>query len=603
MTDRWGRIALWYALLSVGWVVASGGCSDDGLLGLGRVCETPGDCQSDRCEEGVCKAADPKGPGEACGHPLQCRSENCRESVCAVGMRAPGVSCRDDLQCASGSCSGGVCGGPVVDGAIPDRGGPDGGPPLDAAADLPVIDAAVVDGPVSDGPPADLPVIDAAPADQGAFDGGVAPPHVWSHRFGGSGDDEGRGVAALSSGEIWLGAAFASTSIDFGGNAIANTGGWEIAAAQLRINGNHRRSLGVEGTANDEQVWGIAIDASDRVYLVGSQAGDVLVVRIAANGRVDWSATFGGAAEDLARDIAIDANGNLYLTGSFASSAIDFGGGSLSRSGSSGSDIFLVSLDTDGNHRWSVRFGNSGDDAGRAIALDGSGNLYLTGEIGSALDFGGGAVSAPGGSDIFVASFTGASGTHRWSSGHGGSGDDTGQSIAADYGGNVFVVGGFRSTSINLGGGNLTNASGAGTADLCLASLVGSSGAHRWSQSFGGALDEVVTTAGGLVVAPGGDLYLTGRFDSTQINLGGGWLTNASAGDGDIFVAGFSAAGVHRWSRRFGGTANDWGAAVVVDGSGRLSLLGGAESSALSLGGGALVGLGGSDLFVARFGP
>src|SRR5438105_2138915 len=64
-----------------------------------------------------------------------------------------------------------------------------------------------------------------------------------------------------------------------------------------------------------------------------------------------------------------------------------------------------------------------------------------------------------------------------------------------------------------------------------------------------------------------GDFYVTGNFYGT-LDFGGGPLT--SAGGYDIFVAKFSSAGSHLWSKRFGSpklsaVVTEWGSGIGWD--------------------------------------
>ena len=113
----------------------------------------------------------------------------------------------------------------------------------------------------------------------------------------------------------------------------------------------------------------------------------------------------------------------------------------------------------------------------------------------------------------------------------------------------------------------------AGTLTLTLflttaASALAGTPAHLWSRGFGGT-----NGAGGHSVAVdgSGNVIMTGYFSGT-VNFGGADLT--SAGATEIFLAKFSANGVHQWSQRFGSTSHDQGNSVAVDGSGAVIVTG-----------------------------
>jgi hypothetical protein len=94
-----------------------------------------------------------------------------------------------------------------------------------------------------------------------------------------------------------------------------------------------------------------------------------------------------------------------------------------------------------------------------------------------------------------------------------------------------------------------------------------------------------------------GNVLITGLYYST-INFGGGVLT--SSGSADVFVAKFTAAGAHAWSRTCGGTSYDSGRAVAADPSGNV-LVGGSFSDEASFGGAPMTSAGQADLFLAKY--
>ncbi|MGC8928898.1 MAG: SBBP repeat-containing protein, partial [Myxococcota bacterium] len=197
-----------------------------------------------------------------------------------------------------------------------------------------------------------------------------------------------------------------------------------------------------------------------------------------------WSKRFGGSSGDVGYSVSVDKNGNVYITGYFNSSSIDFGGGALTNAGGNCGnypcdDIFLAKFDTNGNHLWSKRFGGNNGEDGSSVSVDSNGNVYITGWFhSSSIDFGGGALTNAGDADIFLAKFD-TNGNHLWSKRFGGSDGDGGSSVSVDKNGNVYITGGFWSSSIDFGGGALTNAN-AGIDDIFLAKF-DSNGNYLWS--------------------------------------------------------------------------------------------------------------------------
>ncbi len=98
-----------------------------------------------------------------------------------------------------------------------------------------------------------------------------------------------------------------------------------------------------------------------------------------------------------------------------------------------------------------------------------------------------------------------------------------------------------------------------------------------------------------------GNTYVTGSFIGTATF---GAITLTSAGSFDIFVAKRNPAGVWQWATRAGGSSDDSGNGVAVDGSGNVVVTGEFNSPTISFGATTLTNATGSgDLFVAKLTP
>jgi hypothetical protein len=434
--------------------------------------------------------------------------------------------------------------------------------------------------------------------------------HIWSKSFGGSGVDEGKSISVDSSGNVYITGYFRSPTIDFGGGALTNAGGScgssypcpaDIFLAKFDSNGNHLWSKRFGGSNWDESL-SVSIDSSGNVYITGyfgssyiDFGGGVLngpgifLAKFDSDGKHLWSKSFVGGT---GKSVSVDSSGNVYITGNFESSTIDFGGGALTNAG--WYDIFLAKFDSNGNHKWSKRFGGSSDDWGNSVSVDSSGNVYITGYFSSStIDFGGGALTNAGGADIFLAKFA-SDGTPLWSKRFGGSGNDYGQSVSVDSSGYVYITGYFNSSTIDFGGGALTNA---GYSDIFLTKF-DSNGNHKWSKRFGGSSDD---WGNSVSVDSSGNVYITGNFESSTIDFGGGALTNA--GGYDIYLAKFNSNGNHLWSKKFGEYGDDRGYSVSLDSSGNVYGNGYFTGSNVDFGGCPLSSAGEYDIFLIKYAP
>jgi hypothetical protein len=305
-----------------------------------------------------------------------------------------------------------------------------------------------------------------------------------------------------------------------------------------------------------------------------------------------WSSDFGGTGGlDSAFPLgaAVDGGGQIAIAG-YIQGTVNLGTGSLSSAGLG--DVFIAKYDSQGAPLWSRRAGAGQDDRAKAVAVDSSGNVLVTGLFYGTVDFGGGAVSsAPNAANCFVAKYT-AAGAHLWSKRlSSASGIDEGMAIAADSAGNVLVTGMLYQTS-NFGGANLTSA---GSADVFLVKL-SPTGAHLWSKRVGGTAEEFVF---GLAVDVNGNPAITGHSTGSA-DFGGGTL--AGAGAKDIFVAQYSGSnGAHSWSRRVGGSSDDVGRGIAIDGAGDVVVTGNFVSASVNFGSGAIGNSGGADIFLAKY--
>lgn len=379
-------------------------------------------------------------------------------------------------------------------------------------------------------------------AELAANEGGT---QIWSKALGGSGYDSADAVAVDASGNVFVTGQFWG-SVGFGGGTLVSAGSWDIFVAKYSgLTGAHL-----------------------------------------------WSRRFGGAATEEGLGLAVDASGNVFVTGHYSSTAIDFGGGPLTNAGNT--DIFLAKLSgSNGNHLWSRRFGNTGADESRATTVTPSGDVYISGSFSGTVDFGGLPLTSALGTDVFVAKYSGSTSTHVWSKRFGGTSSEEARSVAVDASGNVITAGYYSSSSIDFGGGALTNASP--NYDGFLAKLASADGGHMWSKRFGGVSDDY---GYGVAVDASGSPMVVGHFISGSIDLGGGPLVNS--GSYDTFVVKYNSLGTHQWSKRVGGSSIDRGISIALDGAGNPVVVGRFAGSS-SFGGIWLNDAGGDDVFAAKY--
>ncbi len=161
-----------------------------------------------------------------------------------------------------------------------------------------------------------------------------------------------------------------------------------------------------------------------------------------------------------------------------------------------------------------------------------------------------------------------------WARTWGGSQDDEAFAVAVDGSGNTYVTGWFRDT-VDFDPGsavdNHTTTEYPEMADAFL-SKFDSSGVFQWARTWGGSH---VEAGYGVTVDGSGNVYVTGSFWNTvDFEPGSGEDNHTSNGYGDVFLSEFDPSGAFIWARTWGGTDDDWGSGVAVDGSGNLYVTG-----------------------------
>ena len=313
------------------------------------------------------------------------------------------------------------------------------------------------------------------------------PSHLWSKKFGSSQSNEiGDALATDAACNVIL-AAHVASSTDFGGGLVMTAGFSDGYMAKYDANGNYLWSRRMGGSGQDDWVSAVAVDGSGNIYVIGNfyasvdfglgiltSAGqlDTYVAKFSSSGAVIWNKRYGSTGQDWGRSIAVDASGNVFVTGDF-SGTVNFGGSNLIAVG--GSDLFLVKLDTAGNHVVSSRYGSASGETGNALACDPFGSVVLTGTFHGTTSFGGSSLVSTGVGDIVLAKYDNNL-VHVWSKRLGGTTEERGWSVATTWSGDIYMTGTFTG-SVDFGGGALP---GAALDDIVLAKYT-TNGTHIWS--------------------------------------------------------------------------------------------------------------------------
>jgi hypothetical protein len=355
------------------------------------------------------------------------------------------------------------------------------------------------------------------------------------------------------------------------------------------------------GGSSDDIGGRIAVDGAGNAYVTGStnstnfpttnplQASngggkDTFVTKINAAGlALVYSTYLGGSGDDAGAGIAVDGAGNAYVTGYTNSTNFPTANPlQASNGGGINGDAFVTKINAAGSALvYSTYLGGSGNDSCASIAVDGSGNAYVTGTTSSPnfpttnplqASYGGGL------QDAFVTKINATGSAVVYSTYLGGGGQDSGTSIAVDSVGNAYVTG--LTLSLNFPTANPLQASIASglTPDAFVTKINAAGSALVYSTFLGGSGFD----AGYAIAVDGsGNAYVAGYTESINLHpftpfpIINPIQASFGGGNSDAFVTKINAAGsAFVYSTYLGGSGNDGGYAIAVDGSGNAHVTG-----------------------------
>jgi len=299
--------------------------------------------------------------------------------------------------------------------------------------------------------------------------------------------------------------------------------------------------------------------------LVSSGANrDAFIQKLNPGGDLIWAKRIGGTDNDFGVSMAVDSSGNIYTLGAYAD-IVDFdpGPGTAILEEQYGA-MFILKLDPAGNFAWvkSVEAYpyNPGlaDNFGDAIKIDRSGNIYVTTGFNDTVDFDPGPgtywLTSAGTSALWDAVILklNPDGDFLWAKQMGSASYDSGMSIDVDQQGNVYSTGYFTQTADFDPGPDTFNLTSLGGYDLYIQKL-DSSGNFIWAKTIGQLLYDQYGY--GLAVNADGDVYVSGTFNSTNMDFdpGPGVFNMKSAFNDNIFILKLNTLGDFVWAKQMGG--------------------------------------------------
>ena len=390
---------------------------------------------------------------------------------------------------------------------------------------------------------------------------------VWARSVGGSGADEGRGIAVDVSGNVYVTGYYNGTADFDPGSGTANlTSAGPDAVFVLKLNsaGAYQWAHSFGSASAGSQGYDVAVDSSGNPHVTGGfrgtvdfdpsgananltasgSGGDAFVLKLSSAGAYLWAGQFGGSGQEYGNKIAVAGTGAIAFVGEFNGNNSDFDPGvGTSLLSSNGWDGFAVNLNASGTLGWAQKFGDSGTDRAYAVAVAGS-DIVIGGSFQNTVVFDPGPTptsrTAAGLNDGFVVKVD-SSGVFQWVAPISGTNQEWVLSVAVDGSGNVLAAGPFWQTvDFDPASGATANLTSAGGSDAFVMKL-DSSGAYQWAKQFGGFGTDY---ANGVATVMVGAVFVSGFFASTaDFDPNSGTSNIVAQGGQDVFLAKLTPAG------------------------------------------------------------
>lgn len=213
-------------------------------------------------------------------------------------------------------------------------------------------------------------------------------------------------------------------------------------------------------------------------------------------------------------------------------------------------------------------FAGATGERANGVATDAAGNLYITGQFSGTSDFDPGPgvtnLTSAGDNDAFVCKLD-TSGVVLWARALGGPDSDISYAVGVDGSGGVYVTGYFNGTADFDPGVGVSNLVSAGDDDIFVCKL-DANGDLAWAHGFGGTNSD---RASSLAVDAAGNVHSIGWFRNTvDFDPGAGTFDLTGSSSGDVYVSKLDADGDFVWASALGGTSQDFGFGIALDGAG-----------------------------------
>ena len=425
---------------------------------------------------------------------------------------------------------------------------------------------------------------------------------TWGGTFSGPdySNDQSRGLAFDSSGNVYVAGQFQGTNVDLdpsptGSDPHSSNGGLDAYLIKFDGSGGFiwARTWGGSG---DDACWGVIVDSNDNVIVHGSFAGsvdfdpgsssdvhssvgegDCYLTKFDPSGSFIWARTWGAASYDNPYNIALGPDDSIYFAGEWFYGPIDLNPDPAEYDVHpliGASDRYLSKFDSTGDYLWGQSWGGSLWDGGTGLAADSQGNAYVLGHYRGNVDFD----PDPVGTDwISCVNYPAASGVvskfdttgdYKWARLLGGTVPAYPYGIWINESETYFYIAGdLAGTNADFDPGPGTDYHSSVGGDDAFLTVYDLSGNFQWARTWGGTNNDFASNVGG---DSSGNIVVCGRFSSTGMDFdpGTGSDPRSTNGGMDWFVSKFNPSGTFQWARTWGAAGDDHALATGWDSCG-----------------------------------
>ncbi|MCA9926020.1 MAG: SBBP repeat-containing protein [Anaerolineales bacterium] len=422
--------------------------------------------------------------------------------------------------------------------------------------------------------------------------------------LGGSSWDNGNAIAIDTAGQVYLIGNTQSTDFPTTPGAFDltyNSGNRDAFVIKLNAAGSELIYATFIGGNDDDVGKGIVVDNAGQAYITGltrspdfpTSAGaydttlngsyDIFAAKLNDTGNALLYATFlGGSSADASwgHSLVVDGAGQAYLTGDTDSTDFPTTSGAFDTTHNGSSDSFLVKLNAAGSEiAYATLLGGSDIDRATSITLDSEGFPYITGYTWSTnfpTTAGAYDTTHNGERDVFVVKMNAAGSDPIFSTFLGGSSADECAAVAIDNTGQVYLAGHTYSSNFPTTSGAFDTTYNSKW-DAFLAKLNATGSELVYSTLFGDSGDDVSRD---IYVNDMKHAYIVGYTGSSAFpTTSNAFDTVHNGGTYDAFVADMDTTNSEMLYATFlGGSADDYGSAIVVSSGGQAYIAGSTNS-------------------------